>query len=104
MVDNDAKPALRVGMVGYGFMGAAHSLAWRTAGRVYDLPLRPVMVAICGRSEPSRLGVLNNRLEAVDRQGRHRSDRHLHSGRHPRRDRDRGAGGWEARAVRKAGL
>src|SRR5664279_6293455 len=50
MVDNDAKPALRVGMVGYGFMGAAHSLAWRTAGRVYDLPLRPVMVALCGRN------------------------------------------------------
>jgi predicted dehydrogenase len=49
-VDNDTKATLRVGMVGYGFMGAAHSLAWRTAGRVYDLPLRPAMVAICGRN------------------------------------------------------
>ncbi|MGV9572358.1 hypothetical protein ACWDRX_23730, partial [Streptomyces nigra] len=31
-------PPLRVGMVGYAFMGAAHSQGWRTAGRVFDLP------------------------------------------------------------------
>ncbi len=42
-------PALRVGMVGYAFMGAAHSQGWRTAGRVLDLPLDPVLAAICGR-------------------------------------------------------
>ncbi|MEU1803624.1 Gfo/Idh/MocA family oxidoreductase [Streptomyces sp. NPDC019937] len=40
---------LGVGMVGYAFMGAAHSQGWRTAGRVFDLPLRPAMAAICGR-------------------------------------------------------
>ena len=49
-MSNDTKATLRVGMVGYGFMGAAHSQAWRTAGRVYDLPLRPAMVALCGRN------------------------------------------------------
>ncbi|WP_210584959.1 Gfo/Idh/MocA family protein [Streptomyces sp. GESEQ-35] len=43
------KPPLRVGMVGYAFMGAAHSQGWRTAGRVFDLPLRPALTAICGR-------------------------------------------------------
>ncbi|MEU6094992.1 Gfo/Idh/MocA family oxidoreductase [Streptomyces sp. NPDC047079] len=43
------KPPIRVGMVGYAFMGAAHSQGWRTAGRVFDLPLRPVLAAICGR-------------------------------------------------------
>jgi predicted dehydrogenase len=43
------KPPLRVGMVGYAFMGAAHSQGWRTAGRVFDLPRRPVLSAICGR-------------------------------------------------------
>ncbi|GJF24522.1 Gfo/Idh/MocA family protein [Streptomyces sp. HO565] len=43
------RPPLRVGMVGYAFMGAAHSQGWRTAGRVFDLPLDPVMTAICGR-------------------------------------------------------
>ncbi|MGC0328552.1 putative dehydrogenase [Streptomyces sp. SAI-170] len=43
------KPPLRIGMVGHAFMGAAHSQAWRTAGHVFDLPLRPVLAAICGR-------------------------------------------------------
>ncbi|MFG3102366.1 Gfo/Idh/MocA family protein [Streptomyces sp. NPDC048182] len=43
------RPPLRVGMVGYAFMGAAHSQGWRTAGRVFDLPLNPVQAAICGR-------------------------------------------------------
>ncbi|WP_405670376.1 Gfo/Idh/MocA family protein [Streptomyces sp. NBC_01530] len=42
---------LRVGMVGYAFMGAAHSQGWRTAARAFDLPLRPVLAAICGRDE-----------------------------------------------------
>jgi predicted dehydrogenase len=36
-------------MVGYAFMGAAHSQAWRTVGRVFDLPLQPRLAAICGR-------------------------------------------------------
>ncbi|MDQ0596555.1 putative dehydrogenase [Streptomyces canus] len=44
-----APPALGVGMVGYAFMGAAHSQGWRTVGRVFDLSLRPVMAAIAGR-------------------------------------------------------
>jgi predicted dehydrogenase len=43
------KPALGVGMVGYAFMGAAHSQGWRTVGRVFDLPSRPVLAAVCGR-------------------------------------------------------
>src|SRR6202042_610777 len=41
--------SLGVGMVGYAFMGRAHSQAWRTADRVFDLPLRPRLAAICGR-------------------------------------------------------
>ncbi|MEG3626631.1 Gfo/Idh/MocA family protein [Streptomyces poriticola] len=44
-----SRPPLRVGMVGYAFMGAAHSQGWRTAGRVFDLPLAPELAAICGR-------------------------------------------------------
>lgn len=43
------KRPLGVGMVGYAFMGAAHSQGWRTVGRVFDLPLRPVLSALCGR-------------------------------------------------------
>src|SRR5215211_2081225 len=38
-----------VGMVGYAFMGRAHSQAWRTVGRFFDLPYTPRMAAICGR-------------------------------------------------------
>ena len=41
--------SLGVGMVGYAFMGAAHSQAWRTAPHAFDLPLRPVLAALCGR-------------------------------------------------------
>ncbi|MFC8040630.1 Gfo/Idh/MocA family protein [Paenarthrobacter sp. NPDC057355] len=44
-----AKP-LRVGMVGYAFMGAAHSHAWRTAPRFFDLPLTPELTAVAGRN------------------------------------------------------
>ncbi|PRA10569.1 dehydrogenase, partial [Brevundimonas sp. MYb27] len=40
---------LRVGMVGYAFMGAAHSHAWRTAPRFFDLPLAPELTAVAGR-------------------------------------------------------
>ncbi len=41
--------SLGVGMVGYAFMGAAHSQAWRSAGRFFDLPLAPDLAALCGR-------------------------------------------------------
>jgi predicted dehydrogenase len=36
-------------MVGYAFMGAAHSQAWRTVNRVFDLPIQVEMVAVAGR-------------------------------------------------------
>ncbi|WP_233416018.1 Gfo/Idh/MocA family protein [Streptomyces sp. N35] len=45
----ERRGGLGVGMVGYAFMGAAHSQGWRTAGRVFDLPLQPRLAAICGR-------------------------------------------------------
>lgn len=40
---------LRVGMVGHGFMGAAHSQGWRVAPRFFDLPARPEMSLLIGR-------------------------------------------------------
>jgi len=55
-------PSLGVGMVGYAFMGRAHSQAWRTVDRVFELPVRPRLAAICGRdraaaeSAAARLG------------------------------------------------
>lgn len=43
-------PPLRVGMIGYAFMGAAHSHAWRTAPRFFDLPWRPELSVLVGRN------------------------------------------------------
>ena len=41
---------LSVAMIGYAFMGAAHSQAWRTAPRFFDLPAAPTMQVVCGRT------------------------------------------------------
>jgi predicted dehydrogenase len=41
---------VRVGMVGYAFMGAAHAQAWRNAHRFFDLPLTPELTAVAGRN------------------------------------------------------
>jgi predicted dehydrogenase len=40
-----------VGLVGYKFMGRAHSNAYRQVGRFFDLELSPRMRAVCGRDE-----------------------------------------------------
>lgn len=45
-----ADRVLRIGMVGYAFMGAAHSNAWRNADSFFDLPFHPELTAICGRN------------------------------------------------------
>jgi len=42
---------LNIGMIGYGFMGRAHSNAFRTAQNFFDLTRRPVLKAACGRDE-----------------------------------------------------
>ncbi len=46
---------LAVAMVGHAFMGAAHSQAWRSAPRFFDLPLDPAMHVLCGR-DATRVG------------------------------------------------
>jgi len=45
-----AKP-LNIGMIGYGFMGRAHSNAYRTVSNFFELEYRPVLKAACARSE-----------------------------------------------------
>lgn len=42
-------PRLGIGMVGYAFMGAAHSRAWATVGQAFDVPLVPRMTVLAGR-------------------------------------------------------
>ena len=59
---NQAAHALRVGMVGHGFMGRVHAHAWRTAHRFFDLPRTPQLTALAGR-DAERLA------EAAERQG-----------------------------------
>jgi predicted dehydrogenase len=49
-------------MVGYGFMGAVHSHAWRTAHRFFGLPLTPELTAVAGRNAAAV-------AEAAERQG-----------------------------------
>ncbi|WP_051485824.1 Gfo/Idh/MocA family protein [Nocardioides sp. J54] len=46
---DQAVARINVGMVGHSFMGAAHSQAWRSAPRFFDLPLVPVMRVLGGR-------------------------------------------------------
>jgi len=46
-----SKPVLNVGLIGYQFMGKAHSNAYRQANHFFDLPAEINMHTICGRNE-----------------------------------------------------
>ena len=101
---------LGVAVVGYSFMGKAHSNAWRNVGAFHpECP--PVRQQVLVGRDPSAV------KEAADRYGwaesatdwrsghrarRHRHRRHLHPGPPAPRDRPRGAGGRQARAGREA--
>src|SRR5205823_3916777 len=42
---------LNIGMIGYGFMGRAHSNAYRQVNNFFDLEYRPVLKAVCARDK-----------------------------------------------------
>ena len=44
-----SRPDLNICLVGYKFMGKAHSQAWQTVDRFFDLDAQPVMKVVCGR-------------------------------------------------------
>ena len=44
-----ARRTLQIGLIGHGFMGKAHSNAWRQAPRFFDLPADVRLRTICGR-------------------------------------------------------
>ncbi len=46
-----SKPVLNVALVGYSFMGRAHSNAYRQVNHYFDLPFRVVPKVLIGRSE-----------------------------------------------------
>ena len=51
---------LRVGMIGYGFMGKAHSNAYQKVNRFFDLQTRPVLQALCARDQEVAQQFANN--------------------------------------------
>src|SRR5436190_10159972 len=48
VLDNTMKP-LRIGIIGYGFMGRTHSNAFKQVSQFFDLEYRPVLKAVCAR-------------------------------------------------------
>jgi predicted dehydrogenase len=44
-----AKKKLNIGLIGYKFMGRAHSNAWKKAATFFDIPFEPVLKVVCGR-------------------------------------------------------
>jgi predicted dehydrogenase len=44
------KRPLRIGLIGYGFMGRTHSNAYKSAPDFFDLDYQPVLAAVCGRN------------------------------------------------------
>ena len=47
-----AKQEVGIGLIGYAFMGKTHSNAYRQVDKFFDdLPVKPVLRAICGRNE-----------------------------------------------------
>ena len=44
---------LNIGMIGYGFMGRAHSNGYRRVNNFFDLEYTPVLKAVCARNEES---------------------------------------------------
>ena len=48
---NSWQNPLNIGMIGYGFMGRAHSNGYRRVSNFFDLEYTPVLKAACGRDE-----------------------------------------------------
>src|ERR1700677_1975678 len=44
------KKPLNIGLVGYGFMGRTHSNAYKRVNDFFEVPYRPVLKAVCGRT------------------------------------------------------
>lgn len=51
---------LNIALIGYGFMGRAHSNAWRQVGSFFDVPCEPVLKVICGRNESELIKAASN--------------------------------------------
>ena len=45
------KKPLRIGLIGYGFMGRTHSNAFRKVSNFFDLKHEPQLAAVCARNK-----------------------------------------------------
>jgi predicted dehydrogenase len=54
------KKPLNVAMIGYGFMGKAHSNAYAQANHFFDLEYQPVMKALCARNKDKAKAFADN--------------------------------------------
>jgi len=50
---------LNIALIGHGFMGRAHSNAWRQVRSFFDVPYEPVLKVICGRNEGELIKAAN---------------------------------------------
>ena len=51
---------LRIGMIGYGFMGRAHTNAYKRVADFFpELKYKPVLQAICGRNKDNATAFAN---------------------------------------------
>jgi predicted dehydrogenase len=55
-----AKKPLNIGMVGYGFMGRAHSNAWRKVANFFDTGYQPILKAIAARDKAKAKAFADN--------------------------------------------
>src|SRR5215472_14820700 len=51
---------LNIGLIGYGFMGRAHSNAYRQVSEFFELEHRPVLKAACARNEAKLAAFASN--------------------------------------------
>ena len=86
---------LNIGLIGYGFMGKAHSNGYRRVNNFFDLEYRPVLKAVCGRDREKAQAFANqwdvygicpktDWRKVIEPQG-HRRGRHLHA-EHPHKE------------------
>ena len=79
---------LGIGMVGYAFMGVAHSQGWRNARSFFDPALVPDLVAVGGRDAEAAADMarrfdwqhVETDWRALIARRRRRPRRHLHPG------------------------
>lgn len=55
-----SKSTARIAMIGYAFMGAAHSQAWRNVHRFFDLDVEPRMSVLVGRNADKARAAADN--------------------------------------------